>query len=191
MRRGELLGLRWQDIDLNRGTLRVVQSVRWMSGKPVVSPPKTDSSVRAIGISGPVVDALKEHRKAWLERKLKARTWADGDLVFCTRTGQPLNPSNLYRNLAAIITAADVPKLRLHDMRHTHATLLLAGDTPIRAVSARLGHSQTSVTMNIYAHVLQEMQDRAITAIDAALFPVVPDVVPNQQSDGERADDSA
>ena len=191
MRRGELLGLRWQDIDLNRGTLRVVQSVRWMSGKPVVSPPKTDSSVRAIGISGPVVDALKEHRKAWLERKLKARTWADGDLVFCTRTGQPLNPSNLYRNLAAIIAAAGVPKLRLHDMRHTHATLLLAGDTPIRAVSARLGHSQTSVTMNIYAHVLQEMQDRAITAIDAALFPVVPDVVPNQQSDGERADDSA
>ena len=191
MRRGELLGLRWQDVDLSAGTVRVAQSVRWMSGKPVVMLPKTESSVRTIGISKPVVDALKDHRKAWLERKLQARTWDAGDLVFCTRFGQPINPSNLYRNLAAIITAAGVPKLRLHDMRHTHATLLLAGDTPIRAVSARLGHSQTSVTMNIYAHVLQEMQDRAITAIDSALFPVVPDVVPNQQSDGERADDSA
>ena len=185
MRRGELLGLRWQDVDLDAGAVRVTQSVRPFHNRPVIVPPKTEASVRTIPVSRPVIDALRAHRD---------RAGARGPLVFCTRTGVPIAPRNLYRNFDAIILAASVPRIRLHDLRHTHATLLLAGDTTIRAVADRLGHSKTSVTLNTYAHVLREMQDRAIQAIDAALFPdlpVVPSVVPNGASDAVRRGDDA
>ena len=90
--------------------------------------------------------------------------------MFCTGSGKPLNPNNLYRNYEAIIERACVPRIRLHDLRHTHATLLLAAGTPIKAVSERLGHAKTSITLDTYVHVLPDMQDRAVEAIDAALF---------------------
>jgi integrase len=114
--------------------------------------------------------ALAKYRVVWAARQLAAADWADGDLVFCTGSGKPLNPNNMYRNFEAIIERAGMPRIRLHDLRHTHATLLLAAGTPIKAVSERLGHTKTSVTLDIYAHVLPDMQDRAVEAIDAALL---------------------
>src|SRR5215211_589565 len=80
-----------------------------------------------------------------------------------------LNPNNLYHNLNAIIASAGVPKIRIHDLRHSHATLLLAAGQPLKVVSERLGHAKTSITLDTYAHVLPDMQDRAVDAIDAAL----------------------
>ena len=99
-----------------------------------------------------------------------AHSWSDGDLVFCTGEGHPINPNNLYRNFDAIVAAAGVKRIPPHGMRHTHATLLLAAGTPIKVVSERLGHAKTSITLDTYAHVLPDMQDRAVEAIDAALF---------------------
>lgn len=90
--------------------------------------------------------------------------------MFCTSAGRPLNPNNLYRNYEAIIARAGVPRIRLHDLRHTHATLLLRGGTPIEAVTERLGHPKTSITLDTYAHVLPGMQDRAVEVVDIALF---------------------
>jgi integrase len=102
--------------------------------------------------------------------RLAAAEWEDNDLVFCTGNGRPINPNNLYRTFETIMARAGVPRIRLHDLRPTHATLLLQAGMPIKAVSERLGHSKTSVTLDTYAHVLPDMQDRAIDAIDAALF---------------------
>jgi integrase len=90
--------------------------------------------------------------------------------VFCAGEGKPINPNNLYRNFAAIVDRAGVPTIRLHDLRHTHATVLLSAGTPIKAVSERLGHAKTSITLDTYAHISPDMQDRAVEAIDAALF---------------------
>jgi integrase len=170
LRRGELLGLRWSDLDLDRGTLTVRQTIGVLAGAPCIKPPKTYAGRRVVKLSVDVIEALTKHRIAWAARKLAAVEWADGDLVFCTGEGKPINPNNLYRNFAAIIDRAGVPTIRLHDLRHTHATLLLSAGTPIKAVSERLGHSKTSITLDTYAHVLPDMQDRAVEAIDAALF---------------------
>lgn len=169
LRRGELLGIRWGDLDLNAGTLRVQQTVLVLAGAPSIQQPKTDAGRRTVKLSADVVAALEKHRLAWVERKLSAASWTDLDLVFCTGEGKPLNPNNLYRAYNAIVARANVPRIRLHDMRHTHATLLLAAGTPIKAVSERLGHAKTSITLDTYAHVLPDMQDRAVEAIDAAL----------------------
>jgi integrase len=168
MRRGELLGLRWQDVDLQAGTLTVVQSVAVVNGVPVIQTPKSEASNRKIPLTRPTVDALAEHRRAWVERKLAASEW-DGDLVFCTRHGKPINPHNIYRYFNQLIANADVPRIRFHDLRHTHATLLVADGTPIKAVSERLGHSKTSITLDTYAHALPAMQEYAVAAIDRAL----------------------
>lgn len=170
LRRGELLGLRWQDIDLATGQLDVRQSIVILRGAPVVAEPKTAASKRRMRLPPDVVEALRAHRAAWLSQQLAARTWAEGDLVFCTREGKPLNPNNLYRYYRQIIAEAGVPPIRLHDARHTHGTILVAAGVSVRAVADRLGHSRTSVTLDTYAHVLPSMQDQAAEAIDKALF---------------------
>jgi integrase len=90
--------------------------------------------------------------------------------VFCTGEGKPLNPTDLYRNYEAIIAAAGVPRIRLHDLRHTHAALVLAAGTPIKVVSERLGHSKTSITLDTYAHALPDIQDGAVDVISGLLF---------------------
>ena len=157
------------DLDFDRGTLTVQQTIGVLAGAPCIKPPKTDAGRRVVKLSADVVAALAKHRLAWAARKLAASKWANGDLVFCTGEGKPIDPNNLYRHFAAIIDRADVPTIRLHDLRHTHATLLLAAGTPIKSVSERLGHAKTSITLDTYAHVLPDMQDRAVEAIDAAL----------------------
>jgi integrase len=104
------------------------------------------------------------------ERRLASPQWEDGDLVFCTRDGKPINPNNVYRNYLAIIARAGVPRINLHGARHTHTTLALANGAPLKAVSERLGHVKSSITLDTYSHVLPDMQDRVVEAIDAALF---------------------
>ena len=170
LRRGELLGVRWQDLDLDGRQLSVRQTVALLGGAPSVQSPKSPAARRTIKLSAGIVDSLAKHRVAQVARRLAAESWKDGDLVFCTGEGNPINPNNLYRNFDAIIAAAGVKRIPPHGMRHTHATLLLAAGTPIKAVSERLGHAKTSITLDTYAHVLPDMQDRAVRAIDAALF---------------------
>jgi integrase len=170
LRRGELLGIRWKDLDLDKGTLQVHQTVTLLHGTPIIQTPKTASSRRVVKLSADVVAALAKYRAAWVERQLASSHWIDTDLVFSTRDGRALNPNNVYRNYQAIIDTAGVPRINLHGARHTHTTLALAGGAPIKAVSERLGHSKTSITVDTYAHVLPDMQDHVIEAIDAALF---------------------
>jgi integrase len=170
LRRGELLGLRWQDLDFDRRLLTVRQSVVLLDGSPIIQGLKTDASRRAVKLSSDVVAALRTHRLAYAERRLASSQWADKDLVFCTRDGKPLNPNNVYRNYQAIIEGAGVPRINLHGARHTHTTLALASGAPLKAVSERLGHAKSSITLDTYSHVLPDMQDQVVEAIDAALF---------------------
>jgi integrase len=170
LRRGEALGLRLQDLDLDRGLLTVRQTVVACKGAAIVQEPKSKAASRTVRLPAETVAALRAHRKRQAERQLAAETWVDGDLVFSTRTGKPINPRHVLRSFAAIVNRAGVPRISIHDLRHTHATLLLRDGVPVKVVSERLGHAQASITLDVYAHVMSDMQEQAVDSIGAALF---------------------
>ncbi len=171
MRRGETLGLRWQDVDLTANTVSVVQAVGMLRGSPKVRPLKTKSSRRTIAVPLPVIVALREHRARQNERRLALGVeWNDHDLVFAASNGNPINPNNLTRDYDRWVRMAGVPRIRIHDQRHTHVTLAIQKGANIKAVSQRVGHAETSITMNLYAHVLPEQHKEVSDRIGDALF---------------------
>jgi integrase len=171
LRRGELLGLRWSDVDLSAGQLRVWQTLQRVRGDGVVfGPPKSRRSRRVLTMPAVVVQALKRHRSVQEhERGLADGNWHETGLVFTTATGRHVEPRNLNTAFARLIVRAGVRPIRFHDLRHTCATLLLAAGVSPRVVMDILGHSQIAVTMNIYGHVMPAMQQEAAGHIDAAL----------------------
>ncbi len=179
LRRGEALGLRWQDIDLGRGTLRVRQCVEARDGVPHLNTPKTANALRTITLFPETVAALRAHRARQLKRRMAASTWTDNDLLFCTGTGGLVAPTNALRNLRAIIRAANaaarddddrLPTFDIQDLRHTHATHLLHAGWSIPTVSRRLGHANPGITMTIYAHALSDVQNEDAKAPAALAF---------------------
>ncbi len=179
MRRGEALGVRWQDVDLDKGKLRVQQSIEALRGKPHVQTPKSPSARRTITLFPESVAALRAHRARHLELRLSAMEWDDNDLVFCTDTGGMVDPSNVLRNLKLIVTKANreaesdtdvLPGFDVHDLRHTHATHLLADGWPVPTVSRRLGHANPGITMRIYAHALSDVRDEEVVTPAAFAF---------------------
>lgn len=185
MRRGELLGLRWADIDLNAGTLSVQRSLSWRSiTKYTFTAPKTARSRRTIHLSRAAIEALRAHKdRQTFARRDAGSAWADQDLVFCNAAGGPLDPTNqsttfqraAERVAAAAKKAADeagikdappFPIIRFHDMRHTAASLLLAQGVHVKLVSEMLGHSTVSLTLDTYSHVIPAMHGDAARAMD-------------------------
>jgi integrase len=149
MRRGELLALHWPDVDFDAGTVTVRRTLIMVGEEFILKEPKTKASRRTISIPAFALDALHEHRK-----KMVAKGFADRP-VFCTCRGGFIRGYNLLRNsFQPILARAGLPKLRFHDLRHTHATALLSKGHPIKAVSQRLGHSDVGITLQVYAHVL-------------------------------------
>ncbi len=128
LRLGELLGLRWQDVDVERGTLTVIHQLQTVNGKPVLQPPKTGRSRRTIVLPAVAIKALREHRARQLEeRRNMGEVWQDWGLVFGSEIGTPLNESNVRnRSFYPLLQKAGLPRIRFHDLRHTCATLLLA-----------------------------------------------------------------
>jgi len=182
MRRGELLGLRWQDVDEKRGTIAVVQNVVAYKGAPLIQEPKTSAARRTVILDPMCLTLLKAHRKRQAERQLvSGPEWRSLDLIFSTPDGGPINPNNVSRNFACIMQraerrrkaehpdAAPLPRIRFHDMRHTHATLLLQEGEAVHTVSARLGHANPAITLSIYAHVTPSMQESAASTIGRLL----------------------
>jgi integrase len=175
LRRGEALGLRWQDVDLTTATAHVRQSLVEMGGRGTIQAPKTASGRRVVALSPTCVTALREHRSRQLARLLpKATPWRDHDLIFTTGDGLPLGPRNVVRRFKALAVRAGVPAIRLHDTRHTHATLLLKHGVHAKIVSERLGHATIGITLDTYSHVLPDMQRQAADSIDAALIAPLP-----------------
>jgi len=154
-----------QQINENRARWRELRSViRFVE-------PKSARSRRTIRMPQIVVSALKAHRKRQLEKRMElGRAWEDSGLVFTSPTGTPLDPRNASREFHAMLTAApDVPRIRFHDLWHTAATLLLAQGVDPRTIMETLGHSQISLTLNTYSHVLPALQHDAAAKIDAIL----------------------
>jgi integrase len=171
MRRGELLGLRWQDVDFERDILSVRQTVGALRGKPDVKPPKTRSSIRDVPVPSEVMAALREHRRRQNEQRLAlGPVWEDNDLVFAAANGRPIYPDNLKRDFERLVHLAGVPRIRIHDQRHTHVTLAIAAGADIGAVSQRIGHSRTSITMDVYHHVLPRKHLEVSDKVGAVLF---------------------
>jgi integrase len=156
MRQAEILGLRWQDVDIDGRKLRVRQTLQRIGKEIVIKEPKTERSRRTLALTPSLVTALVAHRdRQEFERKSAGKDWQETGLVFTSTVGTPLDARNLTREYKRHLLAAELPKeFRFYDMRHAAASLLVADGLPITAVSAMLGHALTSTTLNTYAHVL-------------------------------------
>jgi integrase len=176
MRPGEYMGLRWPDIDLEKGVIVVQRTlVAEKNGGSHFAQPKTDRGRRTIPLPPSVTRMLVEHKRRQAAEKLKAGpAYKNDDLVFATPTGEPLNLRNVVnRHFKPILEAAALPRsIRLYDLRHTCATLLLAQGEHPKIVSERLGHASITLTLDTYSHVLPTMQQQAAERLESALFGV-------------------
>lgn len=172
LREGEVLGLRWQDVDLDKRTLRVAQTVQRIGKQLVVAPPKTAGSQRTIPLPRTIVELLRRHAERQAERReALGDEWEEHGLVFPTGRGTPVEPRNLIRHFKGALTYAELPDVRFHDLRHSCATMLIAQGIHPRTVMEILGHSQISVTMNTYGHVQPDVLRAASDAMDQLFSP--------------------
>jgi integrase len=171
LREGELLGLRWEDIDLDTGTLAVRRTLsETKSSGHIFEPPKNEKG-RNVRLTNSAIEALKRHRAAQNEERLRLGTlWQDQGLVFPSRKGTTMNAKNLTsRSFKPILEQAGLPNIRLHDLRHTCATLLLSRGVHPKLVQELLGHATISITLDTYSHVLPSMGDQTVTAMESVL----------------------
>ena len=172
LRRGEGLGLRWSDLDLDAGRLAVCQTLLAINSHVTVGEPKTNRSRRTVDLDPATIGILKAHRKAHLEERAECglgRPRRDG-LVFTDEAGEPLHPNTVSRTFSKLVSDARVPQIRLHDLRHTHATLSLQAGIHVKVVSERLGHSSVTITLDTYSHAIPGLQRDAAEKV-AALIP--------------------
>ena len=170
LRQSELCGLSWTSVDLERSTLTVEQSCHWIPRQGFVfRQPKTTTSIRTVTLSPHTVQRLREHRHEQVQERLAAGPAYEGDLVLADGVGGPLHPSNIRDAWRGIVKKADVEGLRVHDLRHCHASMLLRRGVSLKAISARLGHSSIAVTADLYAHLTGDLEQAAADEFDRAL----------------------
>jgi integrase len=176
LRRGELLGLHWSAIDLENGRVTVAKTlVHTADGRQVWETPKTDQSRRVIDIDPGTVSSLRRHRVRQAEERLRSLgAWPtegdNADVVFADPAGRPTLPAYLSRRFGVLVDKVEgLRRIRLHDLRHTHATILLHEGVPVHVVADRLGHKSPSITLNTYAHVLRGQASDAATRFAAAV----------------------
>ena len=191
LRRGELLGLRWQDIDLKNGYISINQSLVRAGGKLTFQEPKTKLSKRTVGISREVIEALKFHRKRQQDEMADAdKSWVNNGLVFCNEIGQPLCPRGFTRHFTrminrhnkkveeegnakglseAAIKKGKIPEINFHALRHTFATLCLQQGTDPRTIQEALGHHKVAFTLDVYSGVTDRMKQDATEKIGSLL----------------------
>jgi len=173
MRRGELLGLQWSDLDWIKQTITIQRQLA-SSDKNVVKfqSPKTRSSRRTIAIGDRTIQILRAHYDRQQSERLKAGSnWIDHDLIFCNSKGGPIGASNLGRVFHRLLKIAGLPQLRFHDLRHTSASLMLNNGIAPIVVSKRLGHLKTSTTFDVYGHLFPSMQSEAAAKIEELITP--------------------
>lgn len=170
MRRGEVLGLRWDDLDERASTLTLKR--QWKRGERglVLAPPKTDQGRRTIDIDAETVTVLKRWRRAQLEERMAYDgDWQDSGFMFTRNDGRPHDVDVVSQRFDRLVARAGLPPVRYHDLRHTHATLLLLSGVPPHVVSLRLGHRSVAFTLQQYAHVLPQQQADAVARLAARL----------------------
>ena len=171
LRQGELLGLKWEDVDLEDGTLRVRRTLATAKGGPRLMAPKTKSSRRSVKLTQGAMDALRSHLKGQLQEiDMAGSLWQENGLVFASEIGEFLDRRYLTsRRFKALLKRAQLLEIRFHDLRHTCATLLLSSNVNPKIVSEMLGHATIAITLDTYSHVLPNMRDQAAAAMEEAL----------------------
>jgi integrase len=169
LRRGEALGVRWDAVDLDKGTLRVEAALDRVKGAGIVRvEPKTDRSRRTVLLPAMVVDALRSHRARQAAERLAACSlWEDHGLVFTTDVGTPIDPANATHRFQSLTARAGLGHRRLHALRHTAATLLLEQGVPLDLIADTLGHASFAFTKDVYAHATPKRRREAALAMDA------------------------
>lgn len=169
-RRGEALGLRWDDVDLDAGTATIRRTLGRVGSQVLVTNPKTDAGHREIALAAPVVESLRTWRAVQAsERLMIGAGWQDDGWVFTTPTGASLQPEAVSRRFQRITRDHGLPRLRLHELRHTGATLALEAGTDIRVLSDQVGHATTTVTRDMYQHVNAGMRADTVARVTALL----------------------
>lgn len=167
-RRGEAAGLRWIDVDIPGARITIRQALLNGDGEVYVSSPKSYRG-RTVDLDRATVDKLQEHRERQLRERSETWRWEDSGYVFTRKEGSLLNPSTLTRTFRWIVDNSDLPRIRLHDLRHTHASIAVKAGVPIGVVSERLGHASPEFTLHRYAHVMPGMQRDAADTIARAV----------------------
>jgi integrase len=172
MRQGELLALKWQDVDLENAKVSVRRTITVSKGRILLGESKTKKSRRTISLSDAAVRTLRHHLACQMEEIGRlGDLYKDGGLVFTSGVGTIINPTNLRkRSFAALLQRANLPKIRFHDLRHTCATLLLSRNVHPKYVQELLGHANIAITLDTYSHVIPGMGDQAARAMDDVLF---------------------
>jgi integrase len=170
MRRGEVVGLRWRDVDLDAGQIAISHSITTAGSATLVAgPPKTPRSRRNIYLDDATIRILRAHRTAQKAERLAAGPAWDGEmkLVFCDELGSTLHPDRVSVDFARWSATIDVPKIRLHDLRHTYATLALKAGMHPKLVSERLGHATVGITLDLYSHVTPSIARQAASVVSS------------------------
>jgi integrase len=183
MRRSELLALRWSDVDLLMCQISVTQTLHHLRGGTMVfRQPKTAKGRRMIALSPSLALVLKEHKeKLAAERIMVGAKLKETDLVFGTPEGKPLLPDSISNAWARVVKRAGLSHFRLHDARHTHASLLLKQGAHPKIVQERLGHATISTTLDLYSHVAPGLQEKAAAGFDEVLSHKIKEPVKNNK----------
>jgi integrase len=173
LRKGELLGLMWADVDWKKSTLRIERQLQQANRRPAeLVPTKTKSGRRRIKLGKVTLAKLKEHRQRQETQKaLAGNDWKENGMLFTTSIGTFMNQSKVSKEFKQLLKTAGLPDMRFHDLRHTSLSILLDYGTPVNTVQRRAGHSKASVTTDIYGHMMSHSQDAAAKKIEKIVVP--------------------
>ena len=171
LRRGELLGLKWENVDLDGKTISICDNLVPTSKGNITKAPKSENSRRTLDLPEGIVPILKKHRRMQAEKKLRlGAEYCNEGHVCCQEDGKHWAPSYFSKKFADFLKRHKLPHIRLHDLRHSNATLMLKYGVPAKVASQRLGHSNIGITLDLYSHVMGDMQKGAADKIDVGLF---------------------
>ncbi len=183
LRQGEILGLKWSDLDWEAASLQIQRQVQRAPGEGLkLVEPKSAAGRRLIVLGPSTLEKLLKHsKKQRSDRILVGEQWQENDLIFPSTVGTPMDQKRLHTNFKKLLRKAELPEIRFHDLRHTAATLMLQQGIHPKVVQERLGHSQISVTLDTYSHVLPAMQKEAALKIDELISPIAIDLMKTER----------
>lgn len=171
-RRGEVLGLNWNNVDLKKGIIKIVDNLCATKNGLIIKQPKTNNGIRTIAISKSLITILKNHKVNQMKNKMRlGKYYNDNNMVCCYEDGHLFNPKRFSAKFNELLQKNDLPMIRFHDLRHSHASLLVKMGVQPKEISARLGHSNIGITMDLYSHLYEET-DRKVANMFEKLINV-------------------